>query len=181
MRDLPLPGWTLGFPRSLIPPFLAAIASTAWWLSGARAGWTTTLLLVAFGLAQWTLLEYLLHRFVLHAVEPFRAWHREHHLEPDVPIRIPIAFSLGLILPILLLPAIVLGDAAHAAPLSVGLLAGHAAQETAHHLIHRSRGGGAWLAARRREHLFHHDVGEGSAYGTLTGFWDRLFGTAIDR
>lgn len=181
MRDLSPLRWTLGFPQSLLPPLLAAIASVVWWSAGERAGGAATLVLVALGLVLWTLVEYLLHRFVLHGLDPFRAWHLEHHLDPDVPIRIPFVFSLGLVLPVLALPAIVFGDAALAAPLSIGLFAGHAAQESTHHLIHATRGGGAWLAARRREHVFHHEVSEAAAYGTLTGFWDRVFGTAIGR
>ncbi len=181
MRDLSLLRWTLGFPQSLSPPLLAAIASLAWWSASPRAGWVQTLVLVGIGLALWTLVEYLLHRFALHALEPFRAWHLEHHRAPEVPIRIPVAFSLGLVLAVLVLPAIVLADAALAAPLSLGLLAGQVAQESTHYRIHATRGGGDWLAARRREHVFHHEVSEASAYGTLTGFWDRVFGTAIDR
>jgi len=35
------------------------------------------------GLAAWTLVEYVLHRFVLHGIQPFKAWHAEHHWRVD--------------------------------------------------------------------------------------------------
>ncbi|MEY2655455.1 MAG: hypothetical protein RLZZ524_2483, partial [Pseudomonadota bacterium] len=34
---------------------------------------------VAVGLLLWTALEYALHRWVLHGLEPFRHWHAQHH------------------------------------------------------------------------------------------------------
>jgi sterol desaturase/sphingolipid hydroxylase (fatty acid hydroxylase superfamily) len=34
------------------------------------------------GIAAWTLVEYVLHRFVLHGLQPFRRWHAEHHRRP---------------------------------------------------------------------------------------------------
>ncbi|MBP6250972.1 MAG: hypothetical protein KA386_05960, partial [Leptothrix sp. (in: Bacteria)] len=40
------------------------------------------LLVVAAGLLCWTLLEYLLHRIVLHALPPFKRWHAMHHRRP---------------------------------------------------------------------------------------------------
>jgi len=44
------------------------------------------LLLFALGTLIWTLLEYLLHRFVLHGFDPFRRWHQMHHDRPAARI-----------------------------------------------------------------------------------------------
>jgi hypothetical protein len=47
---------------------------------------------------------HLLHRLMLHRVEPFRGWHLQHHLHPDMPMRTPGMFSLMLIVPVAGLP-----------------------------------------------------------------------------
>ena len=40
----------------------------------------------ALGLASWTFIEYGVHRFVLHGVKPFNAWHARHHRRPTARI-----------------------------------------------------------------------------------------------
>jgi cyclopropane-fatty-acyl-phospholipid synthase len=57
------------------------------WMLAPTANWSSGPGLMAAGLCSWTLLEYLLHRLMLHRVEPFRGWHLQHHLHPDVPMR----------------------------------------------------------------------------------------------
>jgi hypothetical protein len=49
------------------------------------------------GLVAWTLVEYVLHRFVLHGIQPFRAWHAEHHRRPRALIGTPTILSAALI------------------------------------------------------------------------------------
>ena len=44
-------------------------------------GWSQVGLVLA-GVVLWTALEYALHRFVLHGLEPFARWHSEHHRRP---------------------------------------------------------------------------------------------------
>ncbi len=66
-------------------------------LDGALLGW------VAAGVAAWTLLEYLLHRFVLHGLSPFRDWHAEHHSRPGARISAPTLLTACLFT-LLLLP-----------------------------------------------------------------------------
>jgi hypothetical protein len=45
------------------------------------------------GLVSWSLMEYLLHRFVLHGMEPFRSWHTLHHQRPVALICTPTVLS----------------------------------------------------------------------------------------
>lgn len=143
------------------------------------------LALMASGFILWTLLEYLLHRFVLHGLWPFKAWHELHHRLPDEPIRIPLAFSVPLVLMMLIVPTLLLRNVALGAALAIGLLAGEIVQELVHERLHRrgehdDEAGNArgWLAVRRREHGFHHAQDARRAFGTLSGFWDRWLGTA---
>lgn len=150
--------------------------------------WLALALMVG-GFLLWTLLEYLLHRFVLHGLWPFKAWHELHHRFPDEPIRIPLVFSVPLMLVMLLAPTLLLRNVAFGAAFSVGLLAGEIVQEAVHERLHGVRAGGSgggnedgngrgWLAVRRREHGFHHAQDARRAFGTLSGFWDRCLGTA---
>ena len=146
--------------------------------------WLAIVLMVG-GFVLWTLLEYLLHRFVLHGLWPFKAWHEVHHRLPDDPIRIPLAFSVPLVLMMLMAPTLLLRNVALGAALAIGLLLGEIVQEVVHERLHRrdehgheAGEGRGWLAVRRREHGFHHAQDARRAFGTLSGFWDRLLGTA---
>lgn len=182
MRDFRFTVAALGFPHSLLMPSLAALGMLWLWMRAPDVGRLGALILMAAGLCAWTLLEYLLHRLVLHRVEPFKGWHQQHHLHPDVPMRTPVMFSLMLILPVAGLPILLHTDMASAAAFSFGLLVGHLLQEIVHHRLHMAtRPGSPWLSARWREHDFHHHRNEHLAFGTLNGFWDAVLETSVFR
>ncbi|MBN8440623.1 MAG: sterol desaturase family protein [Thauera sp.] len=168
---------TTVFPQAL--PLAAAVAAGMTLLAATRPHGTWLLLLPCGlgGLALWTLLEYLLHRFVLHRVEPFRRWHLEHHRTPDQPMRTPILFSMMLLAGLAAVPLLVIGDQWLATGITLGLIAGHMAQEVTHHTLHRPGTRGGWIEARFRQHDRHHHQRPDRAYGTLTAIWDRLLGT----
>lgn len=166
----------LPYPASLTAPGLGVLVAALAWPAGA-VGWKVAGALLA-GLVAWTLLEYVLHRFVLHGVEPFRAWHLAHHRNPTQPIRVPLAFSLALVIAVLGLSFALPWAESLAAPLSVGLLLGDMLQETVHQGLHAQGVLGLGLARLRAHHGHHHFVDERAAFGTLTTFWDRCFGTA---
>jgi sterol desaturase/sphingolipid hydroxylase (fatty acid hydroxylase superfamily) len=115
---------------------------------------------------------------MLHGLEVFRRWHLEHHRRPDLPLRTPLPFSLILVLVLALAPSLLWAGGAHALAFSGGMLAGHVLQEAVHHRLHQACPAEGWLAARWRHHTFHHQDNETLAFGTLTGVWDRLLGTA---
>ena len=76
-------------------------------------------------------------------------------------------------------------DERHHSAAQAHLLAGEIVQEAVHERLHRggepgnvAGEGRGWLAVRRREHGFHHARDARRAFGTLSGFWDRLLGTA---
>lgn len=166
------------FPHALPLPLAAGAALLAWSSLRPHGGWLVLAGCAFAGFASWTLLEYLLHRFILHGVEPFRGWHAEHHRDPNAPMRTPLAFSGLLLLALVVPPLMAIDDGWLATGLALGLLAGHVAQEITHHLLHaRDAAGSRWLARCQRQHLLHHGPYPSCAYGTLTGFWDRAFGT----
>ena len=152
-------------------------ASLLWWAPASVA--TAMAACVAGGLALWTVLEYVLHRFVLHGVPPFRDWHGEHHHRPRALICAPTVFSAALIAVLVCLPAWWVAGPWLGGSVSLGVLAGYLAYAVTHHATHHWRLDVAGLRQRKRWHaLHHHRVGPGAHYGVTTAFWDHVFGTA---
>lgn len=159
---------------------LAAPTGQGWPLAAWAAG----------GALGWTLLEYLLHRFVLHGLPPFKRWHAEHHRRPTALIAAPTLLTASIFSTLLVLPAVWLLGAWPAAALSCGLLSGYLAYGLTHHALHLPRAGASaglgqrWLLQRRQWHGLHHrgarQAMPGSSeshYGVSSAFWDRVFRT----
>lgn len=135
-----------------------------------------TLAWALIGLAGWTLVEYALHRFVLHGLRPFSTWHAEHHHRPAALICTPTIVSATLIALLVWLPAVLLGGRWRATALTLGLLIGYFAYAITHHATHHWRAHSAWALRRKRWHAQHHNpASEPGHYGVTTGFWDHVF------
>jgi sterol desaturase/sphingolipid hydroxylase (fatty acid hydroxylase superfamily) len=145
-----------------------------------RGEWRHIVLSVAGGLALWPLIEYALHRYVLHRLEPFRGWHMEHHNRPRAFICTPTIFSAGLIFTLVFLPALASGNLWHGTGLTLGVTTGYLAFSWIHHAVHYWRADRAWLGKRKRLHNIHHRSGSDCNYGVTTSFWDDVFGTRSD-
>jgi sterol desaturase/sphingolipid hydroxylase (fatty acid hydroxylase superfamily) len=131
------------------------------------------------GLGSWTIIEYALHRFVLHALQPFRGWHEAHHQRPTALICTPTILSATLIATLVFLPALVLGNLWSACALTLGVLSGYLAYSITHHATHNWRADSAWLKQRKRWHaLHHHHIEQPGYYGVTSAFWDHVFGSA---
>ena len=130
------------------------------------------------GLVSWSLIEYLVHRFVLHGIKPFSAWHTLHHDRPAALICAPTAFTAGLFVFLVFLPSLALGSGWRAAALTLGVLAGYLAYAITHHATHHWHGKSRWLKRRKRWHAAHHHVETNACFGVTSVTWDRLFGTA---
>uniref|UniRef100_UPI0027384B81 hypothetical protein n=1 Tax=Stenotrophomonas sp. YIM B06876 TaxID=3060211 RepID=UPI0027384B81 len=61
------------------------------WASGPAAQRGEFAAIALLGFAGWTLVEYVLHRFVLHWLQPFERWHALHHEHPAALICTPTA------------------------------------------------------------------------------------------
>ncbi|MEY4766994.1 MAG: hypothetical protein RI907_3667 [Pseudomonadota bacterium] len=130
----------------------------------------------------WSLLEYVLHRFVLHGIQPFKGWHAAHHSTPRALICTPIVLSATLIATLVFLPAWLLGDRWLATALTFGLLAGYLMYTATHHAIHHWRADGIWIRQRKHCHALHHDPGRPAGYyGVTSRLWDDVMGTAHRR
>ena len=130
------------------------------------------------GFVAWTLVEYVLHRFVLHGIQPFRAWHAEHHRRPRALIGTPTILSAALIAALVFLPALVLSDLWRACALTFGLLTGYLVYAIVHHATHHWRADNAWLRQLKRHHALHHSpTAAPGRYGVSSAFWDFVCGT----
>jgi cyclopropane-fatty-acyl-phospholipid synthase len=142
---------------------------------GAGPVWAL-LLAAALGFLAWSLIEYCLHRFVLHGVQPFKRWHEEHHRRPFALIGTSTLVSLTLQGLLVLWPlSRILGPwIGLAAALGVG--AGDLLYVLVHHATHHWKTApGYWIHARKRDHALHHRPGAHGWYGVTTSFWDRVF------
>lgn len=141
-----------------------------------------SLALVCVGLVSWTAIEYLLHRFLLHGVAPFKHWHEEHHRRPTALICAPTILSASLIVGLVFLPMLAVEGIWGACALTLGVLIGYLFYAITHHATHHWSGETAWLKRRKRWHaLHHHDAGQLGGFGVTSALWDHVFGSAKPR
>jgi sterol desaturase/sphingolipid hydroxylase (fatty acid hydroxylase superfamily) len=132
----------------------------------------------AAGLFGWTLVEYLLHRFVLHGLQPFQAWHEAHHTRPTALICTPTPLSASLIVALVFAPALLLTGLWQASALTLGVLIGYLAYAVTHHATHHWRADNVWLKRRKLSHATHHHSRQAVSFGVTSGVWDHVFGSA---
>lgn len=135
------------------------------------------------GAGLWSGVEYLLHRYVLHGVQPFCQWHAQHHARPMALIGTPTLLSGALFAALVFAPVWALAGAWVACALTMGMMAGYLAFGLTHHAMHHSRSRNPWLARRKRWHALHHHrpAEHASCYGVTSNVWDHVFGTAYRR
>ena len=119
------------------------------------------------GVVALTLVEYLVHRFVLHGLAPTE--HRLHHARPDEAVltifwQIWVCFSLVYL---------IAGGAFVA-----GALVAYAWYLFVHHSAHH--GADRLPLPLLKHHRSHHQVATRN-YGVSTTLWDHVFGTLLRR
>jgi dihydroceramide fatty acyl 2-hydroxylase len=168
--------------------FLPAIAVLAV-LAFGRMEVLPALAWLAGGYSFWTLSEYWIHRVIFHfePEEGFGArlhWiiHGVHHDHPNDPLRLVMPPSVSVPLSSLFLLAFwaVLGLPA-AFAFGAGFLAGYLLYDMIHYYLHHGRPRtrfGRWL---RELHMRHHFQDHERGYGISAPYWDRVFGTSVNR
>jgi len=133
------------------------------------------------GLAAWTLVEYVMHRFVFHAVPPIAQMHDRHHANPAAFIGTPSWLSLTAFVFVGLFPLWAIAGFEIATGAAAGLMIGFVWYIALHDAIHRwpLRRGSLLYKAKLR-HAGHH-AGRYGNFGVTTDFWDRMLGTVIAR
>ena len=159
---------------------IASVLMAIYLLAASPPGQMHALLIAAgAGLISWPLIEYGLHRFVLHGLKPFSTWHAEHHRQPHALISTPTLLSGSLIAILIFAPTLLLSDIWLAMALTFGLLTGYLAYAVTHHAIHHWRTDNAWLKQRKLRHALHHDLRKPAGYyGVTSSWWDVVMRTS---
>ncbi len=129
------------------------------------------------GVIVWTLLEYVLHRHVLHRLQPFQRLHDLHHARSTDLIGTPTWLSLCVFagLALVLWHGI---EAILASGLTVGLILGYLWYVAVHHAVHHVKARrGSWLHRAKQRHALHHHSQHPCNFGVTTGLWDIAFGS----
>jgi sterol desaturase/sphingolipid hydroxylase (fatty acid hydroxylase superfamily) len=133
------------------------------------------------GILIWTLVEYLLHRFVFHELPGIVELHEMHHARPNAYIASPVWVGFLAWSTIVFLPLWLVEDFEIAAGTTSGLMVGYVVYLVVHDAVHRwPLKQNSWLRKARRRHLLHHRRSDRPGnFGVSTGFWDVAFGTEI--
>jgi sterol desaturase/sphingolipid hydroxylase (fatty acid hydroxylase superfamily) len=165
-------------------PLAGVLGIWGWQASGLAA--VAKVGAIAAGLFIWTLVEYLLHRFLLHSwpqapaiLSVVERLHLGHHRDPrdEAKITVPVSGSLPIAAALLGLFRLAVGQWEVAALLMVGSVAGYLYYEAVHFWIHCSHRSGRWLGRRRAHHLLHHFKDQRRGFGVSTRLWDLAIGT----
>ena len=140
---------------------------------------------LAVGAAIWTLIEYVMHRFVFHQRMLGRLIAREHirhHSKVDYFVRwtMKVAFALPLLLTIMTISSLIVGVRLGTS-VPIGVLVGYGYYEALHRLIHVREPWGAYGRWARRHHLLHHFGRSDMNHGVTSPLWDIVFGTHAER
>jgi sterol desaturase/sphingolipid hydroxylase (fatty acid hydroxylase superfamily) len=143
---------------------------------GIGVGWVS-------GLFGWTLLEYVLHRFVFHErLLGARASrdHLKHHAKVDwfMPARAKAGLAVGVI-GTLTAFGFVFSSVTGFAAFTSGLISGWLVYEWLHRRIHVAAPIGRYGRWARRHHLAHHFGLANKNHGVSSPIWDLAFGTYV--
>ena len=150
------------------------------------AAWKMFLVFLA-GVIFWTLVEYVLHRFVFHFVaESERAkkiiyiMHGNHHHFPRDKERLfmPPVPSVIIACTLFCLQYAILGKSVFM--FFPGFIIGYLMYGSMHYAIHAWNPPFKWLKPLWRNHHLHHYKDEGKGYGVSTTLWDHVFGTMFE-
>jgi 4-hydroxysphinganine ceramide fatty acyl 2-hydroxylase len=142
------------------------------------------LALFVVGWLIWTLLEYVIHRFVFHYEPKSRLGkvlhfvvHGVHHDYPNDASRLvmPPVVSVPLAVLFYLLFALVFGR--FFSPIIAGLISGYIFYDSLHYATHHfvmRKGVWSWL---KQYHLRHHFQDDHAGYGVSSPLWDYVFRT----
>lgn len=137
----------------------------------------------AAGFMAWGLLEYALHRWVLHGPQTVaRDGHLRHHADSQDLLSTPIFVMGGLAYIIWALLSFVLTPSVAAVAVG-GTYSGYVYYSALHHLLHHRAFVMARSAYFRRMNLRHrvHHANARVNFGISTAVWDRVFRTAAPR
>jgi len=141
-----------------------------------------TLLAALLGVLTWTLLEYVIHRFLGHEPKlrpnPFATEHVRHHSEGDYfaptwkKLLVAVFFTA-----LLAWPAMAVAGVGPGLGYLAGLMGFYGVYEVLHRREHTHAGVTAYGRWARRHHFAHHYSDARFNHGVTTPLWDLVFRT----
>lgn len=135
------------------------------------------------GLLAWTLVEYVLHRFVFHYVPKGKLggrlhfiFHGVHHDYPNDAKRLvmPPSVSIPLASLFYLLFSVIL-DGAYLYPFFSAFLLGYLIYDIGHYSIHHFNFKNKWFKKIKKHHMKHHYDDPDNGFGVSSALWDNIF------
>jgi len=142
--------------------------------------------LIVAGIFYWTLLEYLIHRFIYHTHFSnkifyyfFGSFHLYHHKNMADHRILNAGFIMVFILaPFFVSPVLLITrDSGVWGSVGLGLTIGYYFYECVHYILHYKVYEKGYLNYIQKYHLYHHDRGPQKNFGNTSHFWDMIFGT----
>jgi len=169
--------------------FFAYAAGLLYWsITHTQQSPTTTIVMFFLGALVFTLVEYLVHRYVFH-METYTAMrakfqytvHGVHHEFPKDKDRLamPPLLSVTIATILLLLFRLVMGDFAFS--FLPGFLTGYAFYLSVHYMVHVYQPPKNFLKALWVNHGVHHYKNGEIVFGVSSPLWDYIFGTMRDK
>jgi sterol desaturase/sphingolipid hydroxylase (fatty acid hydroxylase superfamily) len=162
----------------------------SFWTAAGYAGAAQTAGRVLIGWFLWTLVEYLLHRFLFHyhpRTERFKRVfflaHGVHHAQPLCRTRLVMPPVMSIPLAVIFFGLfhltfdVVLGRPQWFAPVFAGFVVGYIVYDMMHYTLHHARARNAYILMCRRQHMQHHGTCPGMRFGVSSPMWDYVFGT----
>jgi sterol desaturase/sphingolipid hydroxylase (fatty acid hydroxylase superfamily) len=146
----------------------------------------TSLASLVAGLLSWGLVEYSIHRWVLHREPPKGAagmpgnrTHLAHHADPNAldRLNVQLSESLPVCVVYFLIAWALTGDWRAAAFAYDGLMLGYFFYEYLDYQAHHGAARGRVVRYFRRYHLLHHHYDARVRFGVTSPLFDYLFGT----
>ena len=162
--------------------YVSNISLVAWLASRAFAGGVSHLSIAQWGvsivggLLLWTLMEYMLHKWLYHEIaSPIRDGHTIHHEEPMALLGVPWYVTAVVLVAVYYGLSYFLNPARTGTVMAFTWL-GYIGYCAMHHLLHHARWNARWFVNLRRHHLLHH-AKDNVNIGITTDLWDRVFRT----
>jgi 4-hydroxysphinganine ceramide fatty acyl 2-hydroxylase len=146
--------------------------------------------LFALGLFIWTIVEYIMHRFVFHYAPADKPWaqrihfifHGVHHDYPSdakrlvLPpsVSIPLALIFYFLFKAILPPNYIWG-------FFPGFILGYLVYDISHYAIHHFNFKGSIWKKIKQHHMLHHYQDPDKGYGVSSPLWDKVFGSDFSK
>jgi sterol desaturase/sphingolipid hydroxylase (fatty acid hydroxylase superfamily) len=177
--------WFTTVHPATLPAVYLPLVAWMFWL-GLRAGISVPVSIAWFvgGLALWTLMEYLIHRFSFHFVPRGRFTvviayliHGVHHAYPEDHRRwvTPPSLSLPIAIALYMASSVVFGRYLNS--IASGVTLGYVVYDLTHYLVHRPGPKTRLVKFLRSYHLQHHYSKPERNFGVSSPFWDYVFRT----